>query len=365
MKTIITAAGIPVELATTMEVNLAKQGVEVIGDISVLSDKELKDALTVEGSTVVMVKKAIAALRNVAANEGQYTPVLKVLPKELTSPINVKVTANVTADIPTLVRYINIINLNNLGIETIATKLFDAVSERFDTLEVGATDAQLEIFKTVAKFNAMDDSIYKALMEKLNMAGSLVDCRHDIIAAGNETFIPDLAVFINDALDFGQNMGNINTEVVRRLFGLARPGGNINIDDLTIAANTFINNCNKGIKGLNTPVINATYELYHELYELLDSKDLHMFLGVTSRDELLRKLGVNITPKQAKAFKELPGAVFTLIAATDVEASEDLKDPANLYAYLNAAWQALRTIDIMGILPVTATARDTKYYLSV
>lgn len=362
MKNLLITAGITLGIAEAMIESLANQGVEVLTDITVLSDKELKDSLAVEGASLVMVKKAINVLKNAVSEVGQYNPILPTLPESLKSPIDVRVTANVTADIPTMVRYINILNLHNLGIETIATRLFDTVSARFDTLEVGATEKQLEIFKTVAKFNSIDDSIYKALMEKLNMAGSLVDCRHDIINAGNETFIPDLTVFINDALDFGQNMGNINTEVVRRLFGLPKPGGNINIDDLTIAANVFINNCNKGIKGLNTPVINATYELYHELYELLDSEDLHDFLGVTSRDELLRKLGISITPRQARAFKELPGAVFTLIAATD---NAELRDPANLYAYLNTAWQALRTIDIMGILPVSATARNNNYTLAI
>lgn len=348
MKNVLINTGINEIVADKMVANLTAQGVEGLEDTVVLSDSELKASLNVEGATLVMIKKAINAIRTGAQAMGQYTPSLAKLPASLKSPIEVKVTANVTADIPTMVRYINVLNLHNLGIEGIATKLFNVVSERFDTLEVGATEKQLDIFKTVAKFNSIDNSIYRALMEKLNMAGSLVDCRHDIISLGNNTFIPDLAVFINDALDFGQNMGNINTEVVRRLFGLARPGGNINIDDLTIAANNFINNCNRGIKGLNTPVINATYELYHELYELLDSEELHEFLGVNSRDELLRRLGVSITPKQAKAFKELPEAVFTLIAATD---NDELRDPANLYAYLNTAWQALRTIDIMGILP--------------
>lgn len=362
MKTLLTTAGINPVVAASMEEALAGQGVESIADIVVLTDGELKSAISVEGSNLIMVKKAMKVLKDTVASLGQYTPALPVLPSELTSPIEVRVTANVTADIPTMVRYINILNLHNLGIETIAKRLFNTVSARFDTLEVGATSAQLEIFKTVAKFNSLDESIYRALMERLNIAGSLVDCRHDIINAGNETFIPDLAVFINDALDFGQNMGNINTEVVRRLFGLPKPGGNINIDDLTIAANTFINNCNKGIKGLNTPVINATYELYHELYELLDLKDLHDFLGVTSRDELLRKLEITITPKQARAFKELPGAVFTLIAATD---NSELRDPANLYAYLNTAWQALRTIDIMGIIPESARRANASYTLPI
>lgn len=362
MKNLLINAGITAPVAQSMEDGLKAQGVEVISDITVLTDGELKAAISVDGSNLIMVKKAMKVLKDTVANIGQYNPTLPVLPASLQSPIEVKVTANVTADIPTMVRYINILNLHNLGIESIASKLFSAVSARFDTLEVGATDAQLEIFKTVAKFNSLDESIYKALMERLNIAGSLVDCRHDIIAAGNQTFIPDLAVFINDALDFGQNMGNINTEVVRRLFGLPKPGGNINIDDLTIAANTFINNCNKGIKGLNTPVINATYELYHELYELLDSTDLHDFLGVNSRDELLRKLDVSITPKQARAFKELPGAVFTLIAATD---NVELRDPLNLYAYLNTAWQALRTIDIMGIVPAVAKRQTAAYTLPI
>lgn len=362
MKNLLLNAGITVAAASAMEANLKTLGVESINDIAVLSDKELKDALSIDGATVVTVKKAMGILKVALNNIGTYTPELPTLPAALVSPIEVRVTANVTADVPTMVRYINVLNLHNLGIESIAKKLFDTVSARFDTLEVGATPEQLEIFKTVAKFNSIDDSMYKALMEKLNMAGSLVDCRHDIIRVGNDTFIPALAEFLNNALDFGQSVGQVNTEVLRRLFGLPKPGGNVNIEDLTIAVNSFINECNQGIKGLNTPVINATYELYHELYELLDSEDLHKFLGVSSRDELLRRLGVTITPKQARAFKELPGAVFTLMAAVD---NTELRDPANLYAYLNTAWQALRTIDIMGILPAGAVRANQAYQLSI
>lgn len=362
MKNVLANAGIKAEIAITMATALAAAGVESITDIGELSDAELKSILAGDGVTLVTVKKALKALRDANNSVGQYIPSLPVLPEALQSPIEVKVTANITADIPTMVRYINIINLYNLGIENIATKLFNVVASRFDELEVGATEAQLEIYKTVAKFNSIDNSIYRSLLERLNLADSLVDSRHDIIKTGNDTFIPSLAVFVNDALDFGQNMGNINTEVVRRLFGLAKPGGNVNIDDLTLAVNQFINSTNVGIRGLNTPVINATYELYHELYELLDSVDLHKFLGINSRDELLRKLGISITPKQARAFKELPGAVFTLIAATD---SEDLRDPANLYAYLNTAWQALRTIDIMGILPQEAKRATAAYTLPI
>lgn len=362
MKNLLLNAGIAAAVADKMVIALATAGVEDISDISVLSDAEIKSAIAVEGASLVTVKKAMKAMKDANAFAGVYQPMLPTLPTELVSLIDVKVTANITADVPTMVRYINILNLHNLGIEVIATKLFDTVSDRFDALEVGATAEQLEIFKTVAKFNSIDDSIYKALMEKLNMAGSLVDCRHDIIKIGNDTFIPSLAEFLNDALDFGQTLGAINTEVVRRLFGLPKPGGNVNIEDLTLAVNSFVTECNQGIKGLNTPVINATYELYHELYELLDSKDLHDFLGVNSRDELLRRLGVTITPKQARAFKELPGAVFTLMAAVD---NVELRDPANLYAYLNTAWQALRTIDIMGILPATAPRPNATYTLPI
>lgn len=352
MKTLLVTSGISAELAAKMEAGLNAQGVEVISDITVLTDSELKAALGVEGANLVMVKKAIKALKDAVANEGQYTPTLPVLPANLKSPIDVKVTANIKADIPTMIKYINILSLHNLGIEGIATRLFTEVSNRFDTLEVGATPAQLEIYKTVAKFNSIDDTMYRALMEKLNMAGSLVDCRHDIIKAGNDTFIPSLAVFVNEALDFGQNInGAVNLEMVRRLFGLPRPGGNVNIEDLTLAVNGFVTSCNAGIKGLNTPVIVETYALYHELYELLDNKDLHEFLGVNGKDELLRRLGVVITPKQARAFKELPEAIFTLIAATE---NPELQEPTNLYAYLSTAWSVLRTIDIMGLIPEEA-----------
>lgn len=358
MKNILAENGINEALSTQILEALTAQGVESINDIAVLSDTDIKKIVAaVDGTNLVIVNKVLAILREEYNNATTYSPTFESLPANLVSPINIKVTSNVTADIPTMIKLINILNLHNMGIEDIAAKLSSVVTARFNALEVGATEDQLKIFATVNKFTSIDDSMYRVLMDKLNIAGSLVDCRHEVIASGNDTFIPSLITFINDALDLGQNVSNMNLEVVRRVLGVQKIGAQANLEDLTMAANQFISVVNKSTRGLNSVVITETHNLYHELYELLESKELQAFLGVNSKEDLLREMGVSITPKQARVYSELPGYIFTLVNATT---NDQLKVNENLYKYLQTAWSAMRTLDIMGVVP--AEQKVSKMY---
>lgn len=359
MTTILTTAGINVTLAAAALAALASTGVDNINDIDVLSDADIKSALSgVEGINLVITKKIIKALREAYLAQSTYTPSFDDLPEDLKSPIDIKVTANVEADVPTMIKLINILNLHNMGIEEIAQKLTTVVHQRFDVLEVGATEAELKIYATVNKFSSIDDTMYRSIMDRLNIAGSLVDCRYDIIAAGNDTFLPSLITFINDALDLGQNTANISLEVVRRVLGVSKVGTEVNLEDLTMAANQFISIVNKNLRGLNSLVIDETHKLYHELYELLESDELQKFLGVNSKEDLLRKMGITITPKQARVYSELPKYIFTLVnAAKNPELASSRE---NLYKYLQTAWSAMRTLDIMGVVPADQKSKAYK-----
>lgn len=349
MKSTLLKAGITDEQAKVIEANLIELGVSSVTDIDVLSDKDIATAVaTANGMSLVATKKVIKALRESSVESQTFKPDFGAMPAHLISPIEIKVTANVEADVDTMIKYISILNLKNMGIEEVARGLKSSVEQRFAALNVGATKEQLEIYRVVNKFTAIDDSLYKSLMDKINMAQGLVDCRHDIITAGNDTFIPNLVEFVNAALELGQNTSVISLEVVRRVLGVAKVGAGINLDDLTMAANQFISAVNSQLKGLNTLVIQETYELYHELYKLLDSKELQDFLGITSKEDLLRKIGVEITPKQARVYSELPKLIFALI---DTVKKPELAVRENLYIYLQQCWDALRTLDIMGVLP--------------
>lgn len=352
MRNLLLNAGIENGLATGIEAAIIGLGVQSIEDISVLTDKDLGTAIgSVEGTNIVIVRKALQALKKGATDAVTYTPSFAALPAELTSPIDIKVTANVTADTKTLIKWINIINLYNLGIEDIAKGVKQAVDRRFQTLDVGATDAQLQLYATINKFTAIDDSLGQAILEKLNIKQSLADSRYAIIAEGNDTFIPSLVVFVNRALDLGVDVSSVSMETVRRILGVNKVGATVNLEDLTMAANEFIAGINKNLRGLNTLVIKETYELYNELFQLIDSKDLLDFLGLNSKEELLSSIGVSISPKQARTYGELPKYIFTLVEAAK---NGELEDNEKLYIYLGQAWSALRTLDIMGVVPAAA-----------
>ena len=346
---LISTTGITSEQADAIISKFAELGVTSAADFSVLTDKDVITAVSsVEGTNVVVSRKVLALVKKAANDALTYTPSFAEMPAELKSPIEIKVTANVTADTKTLVQYINIINLFNLGIEDIARGLKVLVDRRFETLDVGATAEELKMYSIVNKFTAIDDSIGQALLEKLNIRQSLADARLAIIEAGNGTFLPDLVVFVNRALDLGVDIQSISLETVRRVLNVPKVGHNANLEDLTMAANEFIAQCNRNLRGLNTLVIQETYALYHELFALIDSKELQKFLGVADKEELLRDIGVSITPKQARTYASLPQCIFTLV---DAVKNNELQDNEKLYIYLQTAWSALRTLDLMGVVP--------------
>jgi hypothetical protein len=352
MKNVLLTTGITTEMADEILAKLAELGVENANDLAVLTDKDITVGIaTVSGMNTVISRKVLAVLKKAASDAITYTPSFAEIPADLKSPIDIKVTANVTADTKTLIQWINIINLYNIGIEDIAKGLKVLVDRRFENLEVGATPKHLEMYATVNKFTAIDDSLGQALLEKLNIRQSLADSRIAIIEAGNDSFLPDLVTFINRALDLGVDTQSISMETVRRILGVPKVGNNINLEDLTMAANQFIAECNKNLRGLNTLVIQETYALYHELFALIDSDELQKFLGVSNKEELLREIGVSVTPRQARTYAALPQCIFTLV---DAVKNHELQDNEKLYIYLQTAWSALRNLDLMGVVPVEA-----------
>lgn len=352
MKNEILKAGVSVEMADVIVEKLGAMGVTQPADLSVLTEKDITSGIAgIEGMNTVILRKVLATLKKVANDAVTYTPSFAAIPDDLKSPIDIKVTANVTADTKTLIQWINIINLYNIGIEGIAKGLKVLVDRRFENLEVGATPKHLEMYATVNKFTSIDDSLGQALLEKLNIRQSLADSRIAIIEAGNDSFLPDLVTFVNRALDLGVDTQSISMETVRRILGVAKVGNNINLEDLTMAANQFIAECNKNLRGLNTLVIQETYALYHELFALIDSVELQKFLGVADKEELLREIGITVTPKQARTYAALPQCIFTLV---DAVKNNELQDNEKLYIYLQTAWNAMRNLDLMGVVPAEA-----------
>ncbi len=361
MKRIIGTVVTDVAVVDAVIEGLVALGVANINDIDVLTDKDLAGAFAGAKLTLVQSRALIKKLREAVVSENTYQPDFTTLPEHLQSKIDIKVTANIIPDVDSIVKWINILSLNNLGIEDIATALQARVTARFGELKVGATQEQLEIFRTVNKFTSINDSLYDTLMSKINMAQGLVDARHTIIENGNNVFLPDLVRFVNDSLDLGVNTAAIDLAVIRRVLSVPKVGQKVNVEDFIMAANGFIANVNTQLAGLNSLIISSTYELYHELYDLLESKELQEFLGVKNKEELLRSMGVEITPKQARTYGELPKYVFALLSA--IEKPELLSNPNNMYVYLQTAWEAFRTLDLEGIAPTVA--RDRAYNVSV
>lgn len=360
MRTIIEAQGISTVVAEAMSSKLAEAGVENVLDTAVLTDGDLKSVLNVEGANLVSIKKVIAAFKSEVAStaEAAGAVALPTMPASMTSSMDIVTTGNVEANMGAIVKYINVINLYNLDIEDIAANLIAQVEHRFAQQDLPATDGQLEIYKTVNKFKADDSEIYKKVIEKFDMKAALVDSRESVIDMGNEMFIPAIVEFVNDALDFRLQVANIDEVVIRRVLNVSSPGTNVNVEDVRMATNNFIMSVNTGIAGLNTLVINETYKLYIELYELLSNDDLHTFLGCSNKEELLKLCGVSISPKQARVFTELPESIYALVEAGK-GTNANLNDKEYLYKYLSKAWEAMKTLDLMAVAP--AEAREAMY----
>ena len=356
MKTIISTTGLNETVIDAVSDIFDAEGITTIADVALFSDSEISKLIApVPGLNAVGVKKIVKALREAKAEEAAI--ILPELPVEFNSGITLTVNGNLNIPMSALLAYTRVVILNKLGIEEIGTTIAKLVDARFSQLDEAATEDQIRLYTITEKFKSVDDAIYTSMLSKLNIKLALVNQRKSIIELGDAVLLPSLVKYLNDVMDFRQEISSVDGYMLNKMFGRNSIGTDVDYANLVVATQEFIINTNQVLRGLNTLIIQETYKLYTELFDLIKNPDLLEFLGCKDTGDLMRALGITITPRDMKLYEQLPTAIYSLLTVAGAN-GDSFKDPQVIYAYLQKVWSVFQTLNLSGLTEQKRVDRD-------
>lgn len=96
------------------------------------------------------------------------------------------------------------------------------------------------------------------------------------------------------------------------------------IDPLRDAAETFVDKLNKIFAGPGIPVARALAYDATRIMEILEQENLPVQIGTTTRDEMLKKLGVSVGSEIVRAEKSLSQYVLSIMSLSKVGAEDEI-----------------------------------------
>jgi hypothetical protein len=124
------------------------------------------------------------------------------------------------------------------------------------------------------------------------------------------------------------------------------------VDGVRDAADTLKDAINHVFRGTGVPVASAMAYDAMEISKTLENGELPAMLGVANREQMLKKLGVNITPNYARLEQNLVRFVLSYIKYGDDGTDNDV-------AYLTALWTLGNQINWTDLVGATGTGVAT------
>ena len=124
------------------------------------------------------------------------------------------------------------------------------------------------------------------------------------------------------------------------------------VDGVRDAADTLKDTINHVFRGTGVPVASAMAYDAMEISKTLENGELPAMLGVANREQMLKKLGVNITPNYARLEQNLVRFVLSYIKYGDDGTDNDV-------AYLTALWTLGNQINWTDLVGATGTGVAT------
>ena len=124
------------------------------------------------------------------------------------------------------------------------------------------------------------------------------------------------------------------------------------VDGVRDAADTLKDSINHVFRGTGVPVASAMAYDAMEITKTLENAELPALIGATNREQMLKKLGVNITPNYARLEQNLVRFVLSYIKYSDDGTDNDV-------AYLTALWMLGNQINWTDLVGATGTGVAT------
>ncbi len=328
IKQILNGTGINgIEVAPILiEVN--KAGIESLDDFSLLTQPEVASIFNLP---LIKTKKLFNYIKTLKEQPKEFDVSLPTLPKNFSTIGSLEVTGNLDIDLETVNSYLEFAMLYGMGVECMGKNLTELLSRRMDELDEPAPTTVISAYKTAAKFNSFDSNIAAALDFDLSMLGKRHEMAEEIMGSMNEAIIS----FINDALAFRLEISDINSLVLKRLLGSKVPS-DVTGNTVQVAAEELAVKIARNLRGLNGLILSESLKLYKEVFELVNDTDLQKFIGAKDSKDVLRKLGIEYTPKDVASFQKIPEFMYQILSV--LQDTDKLSNDEYLYKYLQNVW---------------------------
>ena len=322
------------DVVTDLEV----EGAESLADIKFLDEKQIK---TIFALKPIQAKKLLNFIKSYSTEPKKKKIDIKLppMPSNLSTIGTIEVTGNKNVDLKSIVSFVEFGIMYGLGTEVIGDKLIKLLSSRMEELDEPASASMIKAYTTVAKFASFDTNISAVLDFNL----SLLPKRHGMAKEITESMMPVIVEFMNEAMDFRLEVGDINTLLLKKALNSAKVSSDVSADTLVIAAEELAMRVAGNLRGLNSMIVAESLKLYKELFELINDSELQKFLGANDTRDMLIKLGVKYTPKDVAAFQKLPELVYQMLYV--LKTPDYLEDDKVLYTYLQNVWSNAKLIN--------------------
>ncbi len=338
-------------------------GVETLEDLAMLDEGELTGA----GIKLVKARKLLAELSNatestptekVAASamafSTDFNSILPTVPDGGSWLNSLRLGGVLKVDPNTNIAAIRAALADHCGLYRIPDKLVNLMEAYADESDEPVNDLFFQLRDQITKrdyaelFSATK-GLTGAFATKKRREMFLNRVGDDLWNAIREAYL-QLDAWYN-AMMAAQNNPNVLFSAITGVLNGGGIGVGLNIpptDGVRDAGDTLKNAINHVFRGTGAPVAAALALDAMEIVKVLDNRDLPAMIGVANRDQMLRKLGVNISPNYARLEQNLVRFVLSYIEFSDNGAANEVQ-------YLSSLWQLGAQINWDSLIGKTST----------
>ena len=321
-------------------------GVETIEDLAMLSESELTGA----GMKLVKARKLLAELKKPAeptaaekavastmAFSPDFNSVLPTVPDGGSWLNSLKMGGVLKVDPNTYISAIRTALADHCGLYQIPDKLVVQMETFADESDEPVSDLFFQLRDQITKRDyselfAATKGLTGAFATKKRREEFLKRVSADLWPAIREAYI-QLDSWYNTMMAAQSNPGAL----VSAITGIMSGGGvgvGVNVpptDSVRDAGDTLKDAINHVFRGTGAPVAAALAMDAMEIVKVLETRELPAMIGTANRDQMLRKLGVSISPNDARMEQNLVRFVLSYIEFSDNGAANEVQ-------YLSSLW---------------------------
>jgi len=267
-------------------------------------------------------------------------------------------TQNTKINPDTLRAYMLLSVFRTLNIEVAIEKLWTLCQVRMTEMSEEADRNMLKVYKQISKFKSIDTNIAAAIDIDL----SLLANREKVMQEVDMKFGDSVVIIFRDILQLRSTAADIESFMLAKNTGTQFLKSNEKVSGITrnsfmAAVEDFAGSLTKMFSGLNGATIRGTLKEYIRFLELIQKDEVIKMLGVSDKEDLHRKIGINTTAKDQRSIEQYQYFIDLIIGLLDEENEQYLNDDIAIVKYLQQVWEIAQNIEWFNVLSNSQKAK--------